>query len=512
MITTILRPVILLILLAAAPAHGDDMETILDRMRDAAAVDAYQRSDAQWLLSGRGDENGVASGYTLRFDCTGRFVRTIDGRLGTTEGFDGTRGWRIDFSGVGGPLDLGDLARAQLEAWVTTGLWLAVPGLVDVIAVDAPGDTSDIRLTVRVADSALEATLIVDDGSALPLRLETNGASGRVVRTFRDHQLMSGLRIPARATRTVEGLAESTTTLDTLVAFPPAKGSVDAYRQPASEAGDVRFTAPAGEVALKRAPTGHLLVAPAVDGVSPGAFIFDTGAGQSGVQMNPPWAELNEVGSGLVVSMFGIQRTPILQAKRLELGPLVLTDPVFMTMDFAPFQPYFGETIAGIIGYDVLRRSVVEIDLAASRMRIHDPRSFVLQDGKWLALRFQDNHPIVAGRVEGRPGLFRIDLGASGGAHGNVVFHSPAVRDLGLLDGRATESAQLGAMNVEIGTISSFELDGERFGPVPVVFGVDESGIFADRFTTGSIGADLLQEFTIVFDYGNARVALARKQ
>jgi hypothetical protein len=154
---------------------------------------------------------------------------------------------------------------------------------------------------------------------------------------------------------------------------------------------------------------------------------------------------------------------------------------------------------------------VVEIDLADSTMRLHDPARFELESGSWQPVRFQDNHPIVPARFAGGDGLFRLDVGAAGGPHGNVVFHRPAVEALNLLPADATEG-QLGGATVAVGTIDWFELAGVRFDTPEVAFGQDESGIFADPHTTGNIGVGFLREFRIVFDYSRERVALVPKK
>lgn len=242
------------------------------------------------------------------------------------------------------------------------------------------------------------------------------------------------------------------------------------------------------------------------------AFIFDTGAGQSGLQSNPPDSlGFRVVGEGVVASIFGVTSSPILAAERLRLGPLTIDDPVFMTMDFAPFEAVFGEPIGGIIGYDVFRRTVVEVDLEETRLTIHDPTTYTLTEGTWRALRFQDNHPIVSATVEGIEGLFRLDLGAAGGPHGNLVLNSPAVERHGFLDSRETVEAQLGVQPVAMGRIASFDFAGVRFDDLDVAFGLTGEGLFHDVYTMGNIGVNVLRRFRILFDYGRARIALIPK-
>src|SRR6185503_4630864 len=125
--------------------------------------------------------------------------------------------------------------------------------------------------------------------------------------------------------------------------------------------------------------SGHLLVEPLVEDESVGAFIFDTGAG--GMTIDPKVADelgLAELGEVVAVGMAGRTTTSFRRGKRFELGPLVLSDPVFIELDLGFLEPIFGCKIAGIVGYDLLARCVAEIETHTPRIALFDPARYAL--------------------------------------------------------------------------------------------------------------------------------------
>ena len=177
-------------------------------------------------------------------------------------------------------------------------------------------------------------------------------------------------------------------------------------------------------IEVKRARTGHVLVRPKVDGLDLGWFIFDTGAG--GTILDPKAAtklKLEPVGAETVTSFLGTVPSSILRAASLELGSMTVSRPFFMTMDLAFLRDAMGEPIVGIIGYDILSRSIAEITLADDSIKLHDPKVYRLDSAIWRKLTFNQSLPVVSATFEGhREGLFRIDVCASGPGVGHVIF------------------------------------------------------------------------------------------
>lgn len=172
-----------------------------------------------------------------------------------------------------------------------------------------------------------------------------------------------------------------------------------------------------------------------------------------------------------------------------------------------------GVKCAGIVGWDLFCRSVVELDVAARSVSVHARNAFPATELRWQPLRFSDNHPIVECRFEGdRQGLFRLDTGAAT----SVTFHSPAVKAMKLLDGRETKPQMLGGVGggtpIEQGPLEWFEIGGKRFEKPTVTFAKGDVGPLADKYTVGNVGQVFLRPFRIVLDYAGARIAFVEKR
>lgn len=298
----------------------------------------------------------------------------------------------------------------------------------------------------------------------------------------------------------------------------PGEGeSAEKSGEPDLSTGRVEFAAGASEtLELKRAPTGHLLVRPVVNGVPAGWYIFDTGAGICCVS-TPHVDELNLARAGSVDAkgVGGQAAMSLYRATTLQLGPVTLHEEPVMATDFSMLKQYLGEEIAGVIGFGLISSCVVELDLATPRIALFDPETYTLREGEWSELIIDDRIPVVHAKFEGHEGLFRLDTGANG----TVTFHEPAVEKWKLLEGRESHGPltdhKLGGVGGFVagkaGTIDWFELGGVRHEKLPVTFALEAKGTFADDKKDGNIGGDLLRPFTLVLDYKHQRIAFVKR-
>ncbi len=263
-------------------------------------------------------------------------------------------------------------------------------------------------------------------------------------------------------------------------------------------------------VSSRRAKTGQILVEVSVESLAPRWFLLDPEAGGWGI--DPALA--NEAG----LKSFGAGDDPggagaslWRQGSAVRVGPVTLARPRFLEIDCAALIRALDVEIAGICGYELFRECVVEIDLEAAAVRIYDPATFEIKDAPWQELVLQNRLPCVRARFEGnRQGLFRLDIGAG---KGTVMFHSPAVREMGLLAGRVVSEPEgleaFGTLNCKVGHLEYLLLGGRRFGNPQVGFSLEELGARADPGTAGTIARGLLSSFRLYFDYSHSRIAFA---
>ncbi len=281
----------------------------------------------------------------------------------------------------------------------------------------------------------------------------------------------------------------------------------------------------APELAVERTKTGHLLVRPRINGRDAGWFIFDTGAGIC-VVSTPHAAELELAPAGDIAAIGtgGGENAKLYRARELALGPLTSHDHPVMLSDLSFLRPHLERDIAGVIGFGVLSRCVVELEIDAPRIALHDPASSMLQGSassalqsvassalegaRWAPLALEGRVPTVTASFEGREGRFRLDTGANSA----VTFYEPAVRKWNLLEGRALTDGKLGGVGgflaTKEGALASLELAGMRREDVAASFAVEAKGTLASDALDGQIGAGFLRHFVLCLDYPGERFAL----
>jgi hypothetical protein len=299
-----------------------------------------------------------------------------------------------------------------------------------------------------------------------------------------------------------------------LLAILPALCVPTAPAQDAPPPGVASFAeGVSGLLECERAPTGHVLVRCSINGREPAWFIFDTGAGICVV--STPRVEalgLEDAGAIEAVGVGGTESARMVTAGSLTIGPLTLRDHPMLVTDLSFLRPHLGQEITGVIGYGVLARSIVALDLQAPSVTVFAPDEASLDDLDWEALELIGRVPAVRARFEDHEGLFRLDSGANG----HVTFHQPAVEELTLLDGRELEDAGLGGVGgfvkAKRGELAWFELGGVRTERVPAMFAVEAKGSFAEPDRSGNIGIELLRPFVLHLDYGRSRIAFVRRE
>ena len=188
-------------------------------------------------------------------------------------------------------------------------------------------------------------------------------------------------------------------------------------------------------MSIEKARSSHVLVRPTINGQDVGPFILDTGA--SGLVISSAAAEklnLRAFGEVFVSGVSGKVPCRFRRADALTLGPITVEQPVFMEMDVEGIVTGASEPVAGIVGFDAFKSSVLEVGPGGSPVRLYDPATFVAPASwTWHPLLMVSNVPHVAANFAGAPGcgpqIFMIDSGAGGA---DCIFHARAVKELGL--------------------------------------------------------------------------------
>jgi hypothetical protein len=455
------------------------------------------------VVRGRAEHLGSSGTFTWRFGHGSCFVRKVEAATVRTVGADERGVWIHDDGAPARDLEWGEADEARLISAVLAGDWLAPSSGVGIGLLP----DGRLRLTLR----RREGMLTLDPETFEPRELTIRSSFATRIWVFGDYGRFrtAGRAFPALVEQQLPAGVVNRFVVSS-VASEPSDASVFAAPGGATKSRLDPLVAP--EVPVERAPAGFLLVQPEIDGRADGRFVFDTGAGANVI--TPQAAArlgLSSIGSSWLGLAAGASASAVREAGAMRLGPLTIERPAFVEMDLSPISAA-GVEIAGILGYDVLRRAIVEIEVAAPRLAILDPAAPPDLGSAWQPIAIYGNHVYVRARFEGHEGWFRLDTGAP---QVPVIFNGPAVADFSLLDGRETTRQSIGVpggtMEVAMGQVQGLELAGHVFDTLPAIFPTESVGAFADRETLGNLGLECLRPFRVIFDYERKRAAFLKR-
>jgi predicted aspartyl protease len=482
------------------------LDAVRANIRGALGLDALAARSGPITMTGTGNVGGMPCTIEQVLAPDGRSFRRTIGGITLEGGFDGRKHWVRDIGGEYRVLGLGNLVEAQITSAILSGAWLS--GDSPLILALGDGDSSAVVITFTIAGAETTGRVLVDPETWLPTRWEfTSGATTQTI-DLEGVVSLDGFHTSAHVTQ------GSSTGASTVVSVESVRASTEAetawLTPDAAPPADTRFDRSVGPaLEVRRAPTGHLLVHPTVDGKDVGWFIFDTGAGANVLASGAiealgiePFGEVPAVGVG------GATKARFARPGSLVLGPMTYEAPLMVVMDLAFLEPYMGVKVGGVLGFSLLARTVAEVDFVDAAISLHDPATFDRAPKGWSELVLDDRVPCVRASVEGHEGWFRLDTGANG----TVTMHEPAVRELKLLEGRESTDSQLGGVGgfvkAKKAKLATFEIGGQKIENVTADMAIEAVGAFGDAASLGNIGTELIRPFRLVLDYPRHRLAL----
>lgn len=483
---------------------------VLQDAREAMGYRELSRKVGSILVEGDAHLYGLDQTFGLAFTPGGEFARVVDGKLGEGVGFDGKTGWSTDWYGTVHSVELEDLEVQQAIYWTLAGRWMAADSPFDMSVQEKEGDRQSLVLRLDVRGGRLECRLVLDRATWMPSELYYHLGTELGVVAFREFDDRLGFSFPRRWTHTSRGLTESFQVRK--IEEAPSETRVR-YRVPSPGKATADFD-PAGprRPTSRRTPEGHFLVRPRIDGQPVGWFLLDSGSSVSIITPSAAReAGLPALGTYTATGVGTPVQTVFRRANRLELGRWGMANPVFVQLDLSALSKRLGMEIAGICGYEVFSRAVVVIDPVGSRVELHDPAEYKLPEGRWQDLHLNSKLPCVSCDFEGnRRELFMLDCGSTE----TVAFDAPAVRRLGLLEGRKTDPIRTtgvgGTVEDRSGKLDWFAIGGRRFEDLRVRFRSPVKGAYSTHYVAGHVGLGVLEPFQIVFNYPANKIALLR--
>jgi len=198
------------------------------------------------------------------------------------------------------------------------------------------------------------------------------------------------------------------------------------------------------------------------------------------------------------------------KVERMDIGGVTFRDQNFFVIPLQYNTVARGQRapLAGILGLEILERLAVRLDYRNRAMTFW-PRESYRHEGQGTAapISFSDDIPLVRARLEGNSGDFALDTGNGG----SVVVQHVWAEDHGLAEEmkRGVEMVSFGSGGESrnwASRVTDLELAGRSFHHVVARYAEDKKGAFSSRTEAGNVGAQVLANFTLDFDYAKRRI------
>lgn len=483
----------------ACAARAQTVGEVLANVREACGLGVLTRLPHGVRLTG--DEEGHY-GEQFAWECVTdgkRYFTARVGRFTEKEACDGRQAWIRELGGETRICELGDRATAAATVGIITGFLLAEGAPVQFCEEPERSTDQHIALITPFDEERTTLRVEIDRQTWRPTRWHVGAGLNNGYIDLQGEIELDGVRFPRTV---VTGDARLTiSAAETVADDNPARYTMTPSI-PADYAFDVTIPSnlPARTDRAKR-----LQVRPLINGKDVGWFLLDTGS-----QLNlilPAAAEaagLELFGQPLVRGL-QYQNHPgrFCRADALSVGPLTIRDSLFIVATMKGEA----EDMVGVLGFPVFARAVIELESDASRVGIFDPRSYKLPFGQWLPMQYENACPVVQGKMEDHPALFRLDTGAGGGA----TFDAPTVRAWQLLSRRSLTTQQGdeldGGSRFLMSNASRMWLGRHWADDVLIRLAQSSLGKYTDTYTNAHLGMFFGRAFVLVFDFQNRRFA-----
>jgi len=529
----------------ATAAGSMKLDTVLERVRGALGVGSTSLRE-EVVVRGTGTHLGIAVGWQLSMRPDGAFVEEIAGRqLKFRWGHDGgehSNCWEVDDAGVPKQLELDDHEAMLLASYVRACHWLnpeiqsrlkleVVPNSWAPATKEAGGaeEREHITMGMSLKDGKLRAMIQICTSTWRPYQVMLPISGDCEYWRYSTWQnYCADLTYPTQVDH-VGASGGQHTYLTASVQLRGQSSFQPSYSLPATplRPGDTHFIpGMPPTVSAWHSHSGHVLVTPKVNGKEIGCMILDTGA--SGFVIEKSAADnlgLEAFGELHVSGMAGKVHCQFRRADTIEIGPLVMQQPLFMEMMLGGVVRGAPLPVVGIIGYEVFRRAVIELPKPRTsngdyEIWVHDPAEFQPWpelDERWETMTMVANLPHVKTefvRSAGGPvhtGLFMLDSGAGGV---DTMFHSRATQEYGLMDEKSNNfrflkgvgGESMNSVKVQSGELAWMQLSGFKLDRVRSLFG-GSGGLDLSLYTCGILCADLMARMHVVVDYARSRIA-----
>jgi len=436
----------------------------------------------------------------------GRWAVTTDVRVfRTAEGFDGRTRWRQDPSGGAHPLNGAYSRRASVtEAWLTRRGWLhpdSEHARIGPTSMKMENDRSFVVIDAAPRGGQRVQLWFDAVTYALDRSIRTMPISTLTVR-YSDYRVVSGVRLPFAIESRDSGSSDvEIVHVASWIAQDRFDGAAFTAPKPPDD------TTLAGETTVPLETDGLIAVEAKLNGR---AFDFILDSGGHNI-VTPAVAEalgIHPVGEGASGGAGGGEiAQQYVRIDRVDIGDATLTDQHFFVipLQYGTVERGSRAPLAGLLGLEMFERFAMRLDYPRKTLTLRKLADYRHQGrGRAVPIAFDDDMPLLEGRIDGVSGLIALDTGNSS----TMVVQSVWARKHGLADRlkRGIETVSYGAGGASrnwASRIATLEIGGTVLKRPIVRYAEDKAGAFSSQTEAANIGTDTLANFVLDFDYGN---------
>ncbi len=507
-----------LVSVRAAATSAPQPELIFAAMKAATGGTHW---DAVAELDQQSDiEQGGQKGHCVQYQdlLEGRSMSSCTlGGVQDGQGYDGIISWFMDEkSMVSARESIQAKREAVTDAYIARNGWFrsasADPATMHFVGErHEVGRNFDVVHVVPKGGMAFDAW--IDTHSHLLNRVAEDTDDGETQTTwYTDYRSVDGVLVPY-AQRVGNGDAQYDMTSHAQQIVARAIPDDARFAMPSSTVRDAHIDGGASSATVPFVPYGGLImVEVSIDGAKPLPFILDTG----GLNLLTPDAahKLGVAGEGnQAVRGVGeaTQSMQIAQIKSYRVGDVTMDDQRFMIVDLPRLLTDRGEhePIAGLIGYELLRRFATRIDYDKSVLTFTPEALFHgAPRATSIPIVFNDRTPQVEARVNDVPGTFSLDTGDAG----NLTVFAPFAKAHAIEPRGKTYASQArgagGAIGMIEAAVDTFSIGSFTLTHPTTSFAAPTKGGFASNLLAGNIGYGVLSRFIVTFDYERRQLYL----
>ncbi len=255
------------------------------------------------------------------------------------------------------------------------------------------------------------------------------------------------------------------------------------------------------------------------------SFILDSGVSKPILFniTNTDSLQINEVETKFLRGLGGGELVRALKSRNnfFKIGDAVnVNQDIFVIFDQGiNFTPRLGVPVHGIIGFDLFKNFIIEINYKSKFLKLHKPEVYTYRNCRrceTFNLTFYNDKPYIDGQVEieGKTQSVKL-LIDSGSTDALWLFENDS---LGLMPIKTLQFDDFlgrglsGNVYGKRSKVDAFSLGDFRLENVNAAFPDSTSISFARKFEerNGSLSAEILKRFHIVMDYPSAKITLRK--